>query len=41
MFGLAVFTGLIAAGVVIGVLRSRRSESNAPTTFQRSQLAKK
>lgn len=41
MFGLAVFTGLIAAGVLIGVLRTRRSENDAPAVFQRSNLTKK
>lgn len=41
MFGLAVFTGLIAVGVLIGVLRTRRSENDAPAVFQRSNLTKK
>lgn len=40
MFGLAVFTGLIIAGVLIGVLRTRRSEKNTPAVFQRPHLKK-
>lgn len=41
MFVMAVFGGLLAAGVLIGVIRSRRSESNSPTVFQRSNLTGK
>lgn len=41
MFGLALFSGLIAAGVLIGVLRARRTENSNSVTFQRSSLVKK
>lgn len=41
MFALTVFAGMLAAGIVIGVLRNRRSASSTPTTFQRSGLTKK
>ena len=42
MFGLYLFTGLIAAGLLIGVLRRRRSgQSDVPSVFQRSSLDKK
>lgn len=43
MFGIYVFTGLIVAGVLIGVIRRRRSArgSEANTFFQRSSLDKK
>ncbi len=42
MFGLYVFTGLLAVGLLIGVLRRRRSDrSNVTNIFQRSSLDKK
>jgi len=43
MFGVYIFTGLIAAGILIGVLRRRRSarSSSMPSVFQRSSPDKK
>jgi hypothetical protein len=43
MFELAVVTGLLVAGVLIGVMRSRRSSegSDIPNPFARTQPKKK
>jgi hypothetical protein len=35
MFGVYVFAGLVVAGVVIGVWRTRRSSQEIPNPFQR------
>jgi len=36
MFGVAVFTGMIIAGVLIGVLRTRKNDKQEmPSPFQR------
>lgn len=34
MFGVAVFAGLVVAGVVIGVLRTRRTDREVPNPFR-------